>query len=62
MPFFKEYNAADDYFPARPKGAPKMPQSSVAVFVKDAAIYGKLRLVLEHFGGSDFIMQYRTLH
>jgi hypothetical protein len=59
---FKEDNAADVCFPARPKGSPQIAQSRVAAFDKGATIACKLRLVLDNLEASDFIPQFKTLH
>lgn len=58
----KEDNAAEGCFPARPKGSPQIPQSSVAVLDKGVTIACKLRLVLGNLGASERFMQYRILH
>jgi len=49
----KRCNATDERFPARPKGVTQMLQSFVAAFEKGKAIPCKLRLDLEHLGGSE---------
>ena len=49
----KRCNATDDRFPARPKGVTQMFQSCVAALEKEQAIPFKLRLDLEHLGGSE---------
>ncbi len=59
---FKDDNAADGCFSARPKGTPQIPQSCVAILANGATIACELRLVLENLGDSDSLLQYRTLH
>ena len=59
---YKDDNAADGCFSARPKGTPKMSLSSVAVLGNGTTITSELRLVLGHFGGSDIMLQVRTHH
>ena len=59
---FKEDNAADGCFPARPEGIPQIPQYGVAALAKGVTITCELRLVLGNLGHSDFRMQSETLH
>ena len=62
LALFKEDNAADGCFPARPEGIPQIPQSSVAALAKGITIACELRLDLGNLGGSDFSMQSETVH
>ena len=58
----KKRNTADGRFASRPKGAPQMPQSGVALLDKDRAIACAVRLVLRHLRGSESAKQCETVH
>ena len=62
LALFKNDNAAEGCFPARPKGSPQIPQFGVAVLDKGPTIARELRLVLGNLGASDFYRQFRTVH
>ncbi len=64
---FKDYNAADGCFSARPAGVPQIPQSCVAVLdnagVPDHPnIPCELRLVVTYLANSDIYILYETVH